>query len=107
MTSRKPLKLQLTWQSLHAHPPTSRSEIDISKSIETKFGRPDYLDFGWHDELLLAKDIQRDIFTAAQSASSLGEFKQSSRPCFELALAHSIGFGTQANVDRALDMMLE
>jgi len=57
--------------------------------------------------LLLAKDIQRDIFTTAQSASSLPEFKQSSRPCFELALAYSIGFGTQANVDRALDMMLE
>lgn len=80
--------------SLHNHSPTSRPEIDISKSIETKFDRPGHLDFGWHDELLLAKDIQRDIFTTAQSASSLSEFKQSSRPCFELALAYSIGFGT-------------
>lgn len=87
--------------------PTSRPEIDVNKSIELKFGRSDYLDFGWHDEMLLAKDIQHDIFVDSQATAALPEFKQSSRSCFELALAYSIGFGTEANVDKALNMMLE
>ena len=93
--------------ALSGYPKIGRSDHDISKAIEKAFGSEDYLEFGWVDEETIELDPQEQIFATSVKESQSPLQDVAGRAYFELALAYSLGFGATANIDMALNSIVE
>ena len=84
-----------------------RSETEVARSIEKILGHVDYLSYDWADVIFTEEDAQHSIFSELQIAAKSPIHQMAGNALFQLAIAHSIGFGTLVNVDKALDFIIE
>ena len=76
--------------------------------MEAIFGAPDYLDYGLAaDEDWTSKQAQVSTFGEILDNSKSADKLVASRALFQLSTAYAIGFGIQANIESALEYVLE
>ena len=84
-----------------------RSVDEVSKAVERAFGDKEYLKVGWTDEEATPMDAQEYTFTCLEKDTHSASKAIAGRAFFELALAYSLGFGVQMDVNMALKCALE
>lgn len=79
-----------------------RDADNVAKSLQTAFGRPDYLDITLDVELVSERDTQALLFETLLKESKASDDNVAGKALFQLSIASACGIGTPFDADAAL-----